>query len=362
MYTLFDITEKDRRYNVTIPKFNHVDTIIGKETQKVQDYYRFHKSFLPSNHLLVKLILNLNVSLERDILSYVSAVEDRTDKLAKAFKFVHPTNTNVETHDGTFYNKNTVEYIIASDENFDIPTAWEKWRSIVPVKIHSHPFTDMSIGIPNGKYPNHMTKGPAVISINIPLLALQYKAWVMYEQNKSEVSERLENFVYNFVITNMVKRHNEICLINRTMAFCTEQPIGEFAKTHPFFVVDYTSKVDEVLITRDKYLNTRKVDFKQLFLVYKPLYFKNWAAVLALPKMAPTRQVSWIFLLSYLPSILFYLKVVTKQNSKLDREVAQLINRHIKYMENSRALPTNLDHYTGARLQEVKDILISMQA
>lgn len=357
MYTLFDITEKDRRHSIVIPKFNHVDTVIGKETQKVQDYYRFHKTHLPSNHLLVKLILNLNVSLNREVYEYVSTVEDRVDKLAKSFKFIHPTNTNVTTFDGVFYNENTVEYIIASDEAFDVDLAWKKWRSIVAVKIHSHPFTDMSIAIPNGKYPLQMTKGAAVISINIPMLALQYKAWVRYEQNRGVASESIQNFIYNFVLNNMVKRHTEICLINRTISYITQLSVSEFSRQHPFHVTDYTGKVDEVLISRDKYLTKRKVGFNQLFLVYKPLYFKTWAQVLSLPKIAPTRQVSWVWLLSYLPYILFYLKVINKQNSKIDRGLAFEIKRHIGYLENTRAIPVNLDSHTNVKLQELKDIL-----
>ena len=357
MYTLFDITEKDRKHRIVIPKFQHVHDVINRETAKVQGYYRFHTPHLPSNHLLIKLILSLNVSLERQILEYVSTVEDKTAQLAKAFKLIHPTNTNVQTFDGTFYNDNTVEYIIASDEYFDVSKAWELWRSIVPVKIHSHPFTDMSIGIPNGKYPQQSNKGPAVISINIPMLALQYKAWVHYEQNKGSTSLGLQNFVYNYVIANMVKRHTEICLINRTMAFCTEKPIAEFTKQHSFMVVDYSGKVDEVLISRDKYLNQRKVDFNQLFLVYDTLYFDTWAKVLALPKIAPTRQVRWIFLLSYLPAIHFYLTVILKQDSKLDRELGMQVRRHIGYMENSQLIPTNLDTHTGNLLEEVKNLL-----
>lgn len=362
MYTLFDITEKDRRHRLVIPKFKHVHDVLNRETSKVQSYYRFHKPHLPSNHLLIKLILSLNVSLEREIFEYVSVVEDRTAQLAKAFRFIHPTNTSVQTFDGVFYNQNTVEYVIASDEDFNISKAWEMWRSIVPVKVHSHPFTDMSIGIPNGNYPVQMSKGVAVISINVPMLALQYKAWVHYEQNKGTTSLSIQSFVYNYVLTNMVKRHTELCLINRTMAFCTEQPISEFTKQHPFMVIDYTAKVDEILISRDRYLTKRKVDFAQLFLVYDTLYFNNWAKVLALPKIAPTRQVSWVFLLSYLPAIYFYLKVILKQDSKLDRELAMVLKRHIGYLENSRLVPTNLDTHTGALLQEVKNLLQTIQA
>lgn len=362
MYTLFDITKADRKHTVVIPKFNHVKDILKIQSGKVEDYYRFHNSHFPSNHLLMRLILSLNVSLERDLLSFVAAAEDRTSKLAKTFKLIHPTNQNTETWNGTFYNTNTPEYIIASDDSFNVPLAWEKWESIVPVKIHSHPFTDMSIGIPNGKYPMHMTQGPAVISINIPMLALQYKAWVQFEQNRRSTSLRLESFIYNYVITNMVKRHNEICLINRTIAYCTETPINEFGRMHPFMVSDYSGPVDEVLIARDKYLSQRKVDFNQLFLVYDTLYFDTWAKVLKLPKMAPTRHSRWIYLLSYLPYIHFYLKVIQKQNARLDRHLVMSIRRHLMYMGNTRDLPANIDAFTGARLEDVRTLLDNLGA
>lgn len=362
MYTLFDITEADRRHHITIPTFEHVKNILHTQTQKVQDYHRFFNNHTPSNHLLIRLIYSLNVSFERELFSYVGAARDRTDKLAKTYKLIHPTNQKVETWDGTFYNTNTAEYIIASDENFDIAMAWEKWESIVPVKIHSHPFTDMSVGIPNGKYPMQLTKGPAVISINIPMLALQYRAWVTHRQNRDETSLNLQSFVHNYVLTNMVKRHLEICLINRTIAFCTEQPISEFTRQHPIQVTNYSGKVDEVLIARDKYLGQRKVDFAQLYLVYKPLYFESWAKILKLPKMAPTRFSRWIFLLSYLPYIEFYLRVIQKQDARLDRHLVIQIKRHLGYMDNAQSIPTNLDQYTNIRLQEVRNLLNALGA
>lgn len=362
MYTLFDINKADARRNINIPSFKHVKTVIGDQTSKVQDYHRFYNNHIPSNHLLMRLLYSLNVSLERDLYSYVDAARERTDKLAKSFKLVHPTNTTVETYNGTFYNNNTAEYIIASDESFNISLAWDKWESIVPVKIHSHPFTDMSIGIPNGKYPPQLTKGAAVISINIAMLALQYKAWVHHKQNRKDVSLSLQSFVYNFVITNMIKRHTEIALINRATAFCTEQPISEFTRQHPLYIVDYTEKVDGVMILFDRYLEKRKVDFTQLFVVYPTLYFDTWAQVLRLPKIAPTRNSRWIFLLSYLPYIEFYLRVIKKQDSRLDREVMMQLKRHIKYMDNTSSIPTNLDMYTNIKLQEVKNLLESLGA
>lgn len=362
MYTLFDITEKDRKHGISIPKFKHVKNIVSEQAQKVEDYYRFYNQHIPSNHPLLKLIYSLNVSLDRDIFSFVSAAQDRTDRLAKTFKMIHPTNQNVETWDGTFYNDNTVEYVIASEDDFNISLAWDKWESIVPVKIHTHPFNDMSMGIPIGKYPPHLNKGAAVISVNIAMLALQFKAWVHYEQNKGERALRLESFIYNYVLANMVKRHTEICLINRTVATILEYPVDDFVRMHPLYVIDHTSKVDEVLKSRATYIEKSRVDFNQLHLVYGTLFFKTWASVLKLPKMAPTRHSRWIFLLAYLPRIHFYLKIVQRQDSRLDREVLQQLNRHIRYLDNTRAIPTNLDAHTNVMLEEVKDLLNTLKA
>lgn len=362
MYTLFNITEDDREHRLSIPKFKHVKSVLTRQTQDVIDYYRFHNRNIPSNHLLIRLIYSLNVSLERDLLSYVGAVQDKTGKLAKTYKLIHPTNQNVETWDGTFYNKNTAEYIIASEEDFNVTVAWDKWRSIVPVKVHSHPFNDMSIGIPNGEYPEHLRKGPAVISINIAMLALQFRAWVHHVRNKKDYSLSIESFIYNYVIPNMIKRHTEICLINRTIATYHGEPLSGFTKVHPFHVSDYSDKVDEILVKRDSYLDRRKTSFNQIYLVFDTLYFSTWAKVLRLPDIAPTRHTRWIFLLSYLPYIHFYLTVILKQDSRLDRQLAFSIQRHISYMNNAQSLPVNLDQYTGILLEQVIQLLNNIKA
>lgn len=362
MYTLFDIAPSDKRYGVNIPKFTYVKKVLQYETQKVYDYHHFYKHYVKPNHLLAKLLFNLNVSYDRDIYSFVSAVQDRTERLAKVYKLIHPTNQNAERHQGIFYNQSVNEYLIANDEPFNIAKAWELWENVVAVKIHAHHYSDVSLGIPNSKYPLDTGAGNAVISINVALLALQYRAWRYHLKQKMEHREAIPIFLYNYVFVNMLKRHVEICVINRTINTIMNRPVSPFSRLHPLFVYDMTTKLDEVIALRAQVLTERKADFKQLFLMFDPVFFSSWAAVLKLPNMAPTRNTRWVYLLSYLPYLHFYLTIISTQDARLDRHLAQQIKRHIGYMENTKEIPLITDEITHERLTEVKQLLANLQA
>lgn len=357
MYSLFDIDTSDNPTHYTIPMFKHVKKILDNQIQKSIDYYRDEVAPIKSDHLLIQLLSTLNVSFNRSLYDYVNTARDRTESLAKSFKLIYPTNVSVETKNGTFYHANTSEYIIASEEPFDIENAVKSWGHVLAVKIHTHPFTDMGIGIPDGNYKNSFENGYAVLSVNIALLALQWRCYC-YKFKKHRLDKTaMKQFVYNYVLANMIPRHTELCLINRTIAYTRLTPVRPFIRMHPFQITDCTPEIDEVILKRTEYINKNSLDFNEIFTVHETIRYKSWARAIRLPSIALTRNSKWVFVLAYLPYLDYYLCILKERKIRVDSALAVTIRRHLNYLENTKGLPTPLDYHSGALYLKVKDSL-----
>ena len=357
MYSLFDIDISSHPTCYTIPMFNNVKKILSNQIQKSVDYYRDAVSPIKGDHFLVQLLSNLNVSFSRDLYDYVTTARDRTESIARNFKLIHPTNAVVQPRDGSFYNKNVSEYIIASEEPFDIEAADKSWGLVIPDKIHCHPFTDMSIGIPNGNYSNTFENGYAVLSVNVALLALQWRGYCRAFKKHRLDKSAMKQFVYNYVMANMIARHTELCLINRTMAYTTLSSVTPFIRMHPFQVFDTTHEIDAVILKRTEYTRKNSLKFNEVFTIHETIRYKNWARAIRLPSIALTRNTKWVYVLAYLPYLDYYTAILKARTTRIDSELAQTIKRHLSYLENTRGLPVPLDFHSGKLYLKVKDQL-----
>lgn len=362
MYTLFDIKTDLPVDRKKIVEFDNVKKVLLDQVQTVKDYHRFTHLHIPSNHLLIRLLHMTNVSLSRESYNYVAMARDRTAKLAKHFKLIHSTNTDADIYTGQFYSEHVDEYIILHDAMFDVEHAIKYWQSLSPVKIHYHPFNDMGIGVPNGRY-KAPTKGFAVISINLPLLALQYRQWIIKTQMNAEVKSNTETYIHQFVMANMAMRHTEIAMINRTVDTALgDRALEPFIRHNPVYVADYTDKVDKVIAKRLEHLSKKKHDFKEFVSAFEMLRFIHWGQIINLPDMARTRHVKWVYLLTYCRFLRFYLTHVKELDVRLSKRLINDIQRQLKYLSNANALPMHLPSALGNDLEQTKLLLSSIQA
>jgi hypothetical protein len=178
MYQLFKDYQLNRNTKLDVADFLHVRKTLLREMSRISIYYNTSNFVVDNDHLINQLLLNLNVSTSRDLESYVRVCSHETERLARTFKLVHPVVSQPKSHYGTFYNADTREFIILHSNEFDYNKAYKQWRKLVPIKVHSHSFTDISGAPIDGTYKNSLGEsGHAVISINLPMLALQHRAW-----------------------------------------------------------------------------------------------------------------------------------------------------------------------------------------
>ena len=364
MYNIFD-PKLGHGHPIPIKKvikFNHVKQTLNHSLGDVIAYYQRANFRVEEEHLIHRLIKMLRISTARELNDYVRVAREKTPLIAKRLKLIHATNHSHASVDGTFYNKYITEYLIATDEEFNVQMAWRNWKSLAAVKVHSHPYNDLSMGLCDGSYPATPADGYAVLTINIALLALQYRAFCeeMYDTETGIGTSQIRSFIHRYVITNMLKRHVEIALINRTMCAYAELPRMPFRKIHPIYVVDYDRRTDDVVDIRTDIMLNYSMPITVLYRTFDCIWFENWLQVIKLPDMPPTRPVKWAITLNYLRYIEYYLMGLTRNNNQLDVDVRNKIIRQLKALSVARGMPPDINASAHRSLQNIDQLLISL--
>lgn len=309
-FDLFDASPVALQGRSIPPQFAYVHTGMLREIEKVAGYYHHHVTQVDNRHLLVRLLLSLAVSMRRSPQNYADVVSDFAGQVCAMLHITSSLGYGRVFTPGVFYNRMTTEIIISDETPFDADAATASWQSLRPIRVLRHPFTDLSYGRCDGQYPQ-MEQGIAVIAINIPMLAIQYRAWMIneYRTNPKGIHHRTHQFVSMYPITNMLQSHTDIALFNRMSAMYRGTDVAPYRKSHPFYVIDYTDKLDDVMQKELTMLQRHPLTFAQIMESVPAISEPTLLDVMRSPYVIPTRQIKWALLLSRLPLIRFLVQL-----------------------------------------------------
>lgn len=343
MYRLFTKPVVGNTGKIDHPSFATVQRNIREEIDKMIIYYRNSAMTVSTSHLCCQILQQLNVSMKRDLDSFMDGCYEEIERLANVFNLIHHDVLNPEPRDGLFYSKGITEFIVADESYFDHNLAYEKWDKLTPIKIHHHPFSDINYPMLIGNYKNPIReRGYAVISINIPMLALQYRAWL---KNKSKIGDnydKMESFILRYPIGNCVYRHTELAIMNRLMKKFHNEPVAKFYRLHPYNVADHTKIVDDLLNKRIDILKTRRVSFDELFSMFNTIYGKDWRHLADIPHVLHVRNTKWVLDLQVLKLITFWLQLNKAGNVLENRQIVNTLLRHLQSLENDAVYYKNV--------------------
>lgn len=301
MYNLFKDVYAPKR-NVTLaPEFDNIKNTYLSQILTVEQYYHNRVYAVKNQHLLVRLLNNLTTPMAYELEQYVRVTDTRAIYMSKSLGFTSPLSKG-EVFNGVFYGPGVSEYIIYNDDYFNPIDAHNDWRNICAVKVLDHPKTDLGILLPNGRSMSY-GEGIAVISININLLAVQYRAFCLDQYRRTtETGSMLgaTHFIHMYVLPNMLYSHVDIAIINRLMALYYGAPIAKPVLKHAFSVHDYTNKVDNVLIKVINNLQAAPMPYVDMLRDIPSISQVNMLDTLILPEVAETMQIHWLIILTRL--------------------------------------------------------------
>lgn len=337
---MFDIfTEVTaEKYKSKLPAWDYIKRQLNDVAlPKIESYYRGRPHPVPNQHLIVSLLRTMNIPISMPYMEYVFRSMDAAGQACSSLRISHPISTGQLWESGVFYNNRCKEIIVGHSERFDVDDAVKNWRSLEPIKVLRHDYSDLSFSRCDGKY--SVTKeGWAVISINVPMLMLQYRRWLETEavhENGSTASSAV--FVGCYPITNMVRSHVDLCIWNRWVAYCRGLPFDSARDRHPFGMPDMSSRIDDCWPKLADVFYEKTLSFQDMLRFVPLVSVDSMHDRAIMPKAAPTRNVTWAFAIALLPIIAYVVdlniqfdnKTNTRYLNELKRDLIQIASDNL---------------------------------
>lgn len=338
MHQIFNLLSTHNPSIYKNPLWGYAHDGLKRNIAQVKEYYRLNPTAVESNHFLVRLLQSITVPHALSLDNYYDSVDTIALNLSMALGMTSSIYSG-KVFDAVFYASGNKEILLASDAIFDYKKAHEDWQNISAIQVLRQPMTDLQLGIPDGKMKSREI-GLSVIAVNIPMLAVQYRA---FRQNEDTIFETLQDsersimqFIRMYVLPNMLDTHVDQVLFNRIANLQQNKSNQQGQRSHSFVMPDYTSRVDVVYQSILNNLEKTSQDFwgimKNIPVVNKP----NMELAMYLPQIAPTRNCLWALSIARIPVIKFlFLASINNPNTRNQQEVDQIRRAVLSYQSGS---------------------------
>ena len=354
MQSFFNDSSTIQHGELVNPNWIYAKAGLLANIKKVVDFYHQSEMAVKSQHFLVNLLLSIGIDQKLDLERYYDAVDTKGLGIGRSFHMTSSLSYG-GIFNGVFYGPKSKEVLIAINDSFDPFWVDKHWKNVCAIRPLLITQSDLSMALPDGKNKS-TSEGLSVIAINIPMLAVQYRAFCI-EQAKNEYNKADTlspgHFVHMFVLPNMLLEQTNMALFNRFNNLLLGAPMSETAAKHPFFLIDYSKFVDRFYNIVIKYLDKSDRNFNTI-LSLVPMLNGNLKTVLRLPDFAPTRQVWWAEVLSRLDAVEFLTNIAPNGGTKLNHSDVNYFLREFNMLENN-----NIFNSAPMEIREDAEIKIS---
>lgn len=334
MYQFFRTGALPSRGEQQLPEFRRIRMGLQANAGRVLQYFQDNPRAVANGHPLVRLLMSLNVPITLPPEIYVDKVRDVALYTAKALGFTTALHPGRVLSPSAFYGENVTEVLWAHMDEFDVEEGSRQWRELTPVRLLYHPKTDLSFQIPNGRYPGP-EGGWAVIALNVPMLALQYRMW-REEQRRThptETQRSLLQFVMELPLPRMLPSHVDWVLFNRLMALFFELHLPALPPRHPYYLTDWSVEVDQVLVKTLRFWQGRAMNFDQLISAFPAAFAADFHDVLQLPDLAFVRPVQWAVVMARLMPVTFLVQYSVASRNRSNESYLNYLRRYLTAMD-----------------------------
>lgn len=335
MFNLFNLMPDVSLGVMKNPQWSYIKDGLRKNLGMIIRYYRRNPTAVKSSHFLVRLLQSITVPQSQVLERYYANVDAMVMNLSMALGMTSSIFKG-KIFKGIFYGPESHEILIAHNTYFDPFIAHREWKNLCPVKVLRHPISDLGLAIPDGRQTG-TESGVAIISINVTMLAVMYRAFRLNEMVVSEESESqrsIMQFIRMYVLPNMLFSHLDVVLFNRIDNLQKGAPMGEATVKHPFYMTDYSKQINQVHKEILEWLNKADHNFTGILRSVPAVVKNDMDEVMVLPEMAPTKQVIWALLISRLPVLSFMFRTAANEPGTRNRSE---VNRTLRYFERYKS-------------------------
>ncbi len=329
MQNLFSLSSPAGQGIMKFPEWNYVALGLKKNLSTVINFYRHNPMAVKSDHFLVKLLQTITIPQSQCLERYYSNVDAISLNVSMVLKMTSSIYKG-QMFEGIFYGLGSPEILIANSDSFDFEKAHVQWKNCCPVKVLRHSISDLNLNIPNG-HVNGSEAGLAVISINITMLAVMYRAFRMNQMliADGDSEESVMQFIHMYVLPNMLFSHLDHVLFNRIDNLLQGAPMGESRVKHSFFLIDYSEKVTHIQTGLIRNIEKVGKDFIGILRSIPAITKNNMDELMAMPEIAPTRQIVWALVIARLEVLTFLFMISEDGPGKRNQMQVNRILRNI---------------------------------
>lgn len=362
MYDWFSDAPKAINRGEAIPAFDYVISQINGSIQDVERYYHRAGLAVANTHILFRLLHSIPLSLDRELISFYYTAKELGLEAAAAVGMTTSVSYGKTFSPGIFYNKGTEEVIIAHDTDYDyegVENGTVDWRTLEPLKVLTHPFTDLSLARLNGKY--HSTeKGIVVMSLNVVMLVHQYRCWHKEERQLADGSfKRTHQFISQYPLTNVVYSHANLVLFNRMVKLALGETTAKYIPAHPFYVMDSSQLLDSAIMQLIKSFKSRTRTWDEVVEGIPAFNVDSLREAIPLPDVASTRQIRWALFIARLPLIDFLVRFNGVAENKRNQTYLRRLRNFLVSIKSDNLLDKRLSRNMSLQIDDIiyRDIM-----
>lgn len=359
MLNLFTKTDTTNYGNMLTPLHGRLVDVSKRNMERALEYWRSNGSSILNTNLVLKLIKELPVpGGDLTQLSFDKVRKYYEDIRDKDYQYGNKFNLTTSTRYGAiskseFYDDSVDEIIISNSTPFHTDMV-KHWRNAEPVRVHRHPYNVTYYGLLARKT-NLGGNGVAVLTINIPLLALQYLMWLREEASYTDSNggKRLQStymFVAKYPIPNLLKSHNDIAIINRFIGRYHNELDETRDVRQAFWLNDELALMDQVIVKTVVELK-RQERLWPAVLLHLPSVWRNGQDAVHLPIDIEMRQNRWAWYIACLWMVDF---LCEHEASFKKRKNGEALNNIIKELQRIKSDNT---FYLSGLTPKIKNVV-----
>lgn len=339
MYHLLKESPLQLGGGLVYPEFRRVRDGLRLSIDRIKQYRRANPRYLPGNHVLIRLLNSIPLNMQLDDQTYNDKIADNALLFTQSLKLTSALSRGQVWRPGPFLGREVSEVIIANTDAWDVDAGMKNWEELTPIRFLHHPMSTLRLPVADGQYVS-TEGGLAVITINIPMLACQYRKWRKITSTVDESPRTLGQFLQAYPLPNMLDSQVDLAILNRLIGlFFGTQPVAQTYR-HPFYLTDWSMEVDRVL---EKWLanaGPKRWDFDTLVSHIPTVASENLHQTLKLPDQAFSTQLQWAVMLSRLSLVTFLVQFNHRTENGRNQKYLNYIKRWTRYMDGNGTLRT----------------------
>lgn len=341
-----------------IPNWPYIQGELNTLIKQVIEYYRNASYAVRTDHELVKIIHAIALSTETELYTYHRKVSNASANIAQSLGYTSEVNHG-KIFSNVFFGPGSKEVLVSVNTEFDPRLTTEDWQNVRAVRILRHGFDQLDFFPLDGRTPSNKVN---VFSVNIPLLAVQYRAFRQAQKEQAEQEgetgrSSVYHFVYSYVLNNMQYDSIPMAIFNRLMKVGAGKPTNASAFRHPFYIPDYGPRVDAALASYVKSIQNTSMDIAAILFNAPMPTWTNGLAFMQLPDVIASRQINWAMYLSRIHILSFLTEIdldtLLKTNRTELNKVKYMLNVYLKDNSIRSALTPEMFAREKATIEDI---------